>query len=504
MDTMMLRSVAILAAVICLANCFPAQKQSSPKGKQNLFETQLNEQQKSKQQQQQQQHITQQDEYAHILGQQPAQQQHQEQQQPSQGQYPPAFPYLTLLEPQYQLPAAGVNFIQDPRIQPQILLYSPAGHGQPFLLQPASPPPGNFLVPQPGPNVILRDPQPQPQPHPQPQPFPQRPVFLSGFPKPAHIPPVEKDAEEIPTSPSKIPNIRNSGRKPEKIETFNEGKEYPTKVSTEEIPSIPEEKPIFPKTNLRPGQRFFILNGQPLFDNYLNFAPNYPVQGNFNYKYAPVQSPAQASQISSAKQEIEFKPEYKPDLEINQIPIQNLLLRNAVTGHISDVVQNEFLPPYSSKYSENVVESGKPNQHQQPQQEEAIFRSYPINLAPSSIKDIGQDFQFRFQGDDFYPYQSTFGDDSVVIEAKQEDPSTNNDSETVSSSDPKNTEPSISQAQPGAIALAGPGGVAGAAPRGTALVGKGGLAVSSPQATAVAGTKKSEEGEKPQKHPTKH
>lgn len=47
--------------------------------------------------------------------------------------------------------------------------------------------------------------------------------------------------------------------------------------------------------------------------------------------------------------------------------------------------------------------------------------------------------------------------------------------------------PSSAQAAPGAIALAGIGGVAGAAPRGTALVGKGGLAISSPQATAVAG-----------------
>lgn len=182
---------------------------------------------------------------------------------------------------------------------------------------------------------------------------------------------------------------------------------------------------------MRPGQRFFILNGQPLFDNYLHFPPSYPVQSNFNLKYGQAQpAPQSAPQNAYPKQEIEFKPEYKPELEINQIPIQNLLLRNAVTGHISDVVQNEFLPPYSSKYSENVVGlSNQANQPHQPQQEEAIFRSYPIHLAPNS-KDISQDFQFRFQGDDFYPYQSTFGDDSVVIEAKQEDSNTNNDSES--------------------------------------------------------------------------
>lgn len=58
-------------------------------------------------------------------------------------------------------------------------------------------------------------------------------------------------------------------------------------------------------------------------------------------------------------------------------------------------------------------------------------------------------------------------------------------------------EPSISQAQPGAIALAGPGGVAASAPRGTALVGNGGLAISSPQATAVAGPTREEQS--PQK-----
>lgn len=64
----------------------------------------------------------------------------------------------------------------------------------------------------------------------------------------------------------------------------------------------------------------------------------------------------------------------------------------------------------------------------------------------------------------------------------------------VSDSKPqKESEPSTAQAAPGAIALAGPGGVADAAPRGTALVGKGGLAVSSPQATAVAGPNKNED-----------
>lgn len=66
------------------------------------------------------------------------------------------------------------------------------------------------------------------------------------------------------------------------------------------------------------------------------------------------------------------------------------------------------------------------------------------------------------------------------------------DSQSIKSSDP-----STAQASPGAVALAGPGGVAGAAPKATALAGKGGLAVSSPQATAVAGTKREKDTKKP-------
>lgn len=60
-------------------------------------------------------------------------------------------------------------------------------------------------------------------------------------------------------------------------------------------------------------------------------------------------------------------------------------------------------------------------------------------------------------------------------------------SEIVQADDPADTEPSIAQAAPGGIALAGVGGVASVAPRGTALAGDKGLAVSSPRATAVAG-----------------
>lgn len=68
----------------------------------------------------------------------------------------------------------------------------------------------------------------------------------------------------------------------------------------------------------------------------------------------------------------------------------------------------------------------------------------------------------------------------------------------MSSNAEKLSEPSTAQASPGAISIAGPGGIAGAAPKATALAGKGGLAISSPQATAVAGTQDDQDVKKSQ------
>lgn len=89
-------------------------------------------------------------------------------------------------------------------MQPQVLIYS-SGPGQPILLQPGNPP-GNFLIPQqpqPGPGIILRD---GPGIYYGEQ--PQRPVFVAGYPKPAHVPKIDADAEEVPTDPAAIPPFR--------------------------------------------------------------------------------------------------------------------------------------------------------------------------------------------------------------------------------------------------------------------------------------------------------
>lgn len=87
------------------------------------------------------------------------------------------------------------------RLEPQVLVYS-SGPGQPILLQPGEVP-GNFLFPQSGPGIVFRD-----NPGILYGQQPQRPVFVAGYPKPAHIPKIDADAEEVPTNPAEIPPFR--------------------------------------------------------------------------------------------------------------------------------------------------------------------------------------------------------------------------------------------------------------------------------------------------------
>ncbi|KAJ8918416.1 hypothetical protein NQ315_008113 [Exocentrus adspersus] len=382
-------------------------------------------------------------------------------------------------EPQFQYP--GFNFFQDkqifPRVQPQIVFYGPGGQGQPILINPGSPP-GNFLVPhqppQPGPNVIIRD-------------IPQRPVFVAGYPKPAHIPPIEKDAEEIPTNPAKIPPhpAKPSAKKPEKLETFNEGKfENPSKSAGEaDVLAAADRNPqLFPGFNLKPGHRFFILNGEDLFTNY----PVVPGNREEILKYSQNQPEQLPFPFYQQPQNFDKRGEF----DVNNLPVQALFLKNSAVNQ-PPVVQKlngeEKLP-------ESFITLNQANADQ------ALFRSsIPLSIGSEDIHQTLGQFRYTPPSE---PYFSLYGDDAendaVIVDANADGSNSfaeGNKKEDASSSQ-KEPEPSTAQAAPGAIALAGPGGVAGAAPRGTALVGRGGLAVSSPQATAVAGTKKNEDKSK--------
>lgn len=384
---------------------------------------------------------------------------------------PQLVPYA-YLEPQLQF---------DPgfsRIQPQVVLYG-GGQGQPILINPGNPP-GNFLIPQgPGPNIIVRN-------------NPQGSVFpVAGYPKPAHIPPIEKDAEEIPVNPAKIPPFPKtkpaSKGKPEKLETFNEPNSTEQSLNNN-VGQFPAAKPD--STSLQPGERFFILNGDNIFA--------YPIQaeslGFPGLKYTSVE-PFPKNPPKFVLQKSNLSP----------ISLPNLILQNSV--------ENSQSPPSE----ESKVEENRKILRNAQSYARTLF---PENVINSDYRLLNQDTnqnsefvppqlvgQFRFVPNaipNFYPYRDDIQDDAVVIDANVD--ASNIDGrlentqkvevETTTTSQPTTTEkqsdPGTAQAGPQATAIAGPGGTAGSSPRGTAIVGKGGLAISSPVATAVAGTKEDE------------
>lgn len=202
-------------------------------------------------------------------------------------------------------------------------------------------------------------------------------------------------------------------KKPERLETFNE----------DELPKIPQrsnQQPPLDIFNLQSDQRFFNLNGQPLY----NFFP----QNNQLYSYNPYYLYNEA--LPSLNQKT------LPPKPLNNFPLYK---------------------PYE------------------------VTKQVPAAPKPIIVEEPKDKAQPR----------DNYEQDSIVIDGidiDKEENDANSDSEVVAAVDASKLEqPTIAQAQPGAIALAGPGGVAAAAPRGTSFVGRGGVAVSSPQATAVAG-----------------
>lgn len=393
--------------------------------------------------------------------------------------------------PQYNFDPARGYFPSQP--QPQVFFYG-AGPGQPFLLSPGSPPPGNFLYPQPqpaqpGPDVLFRNPN-----------EPQRPVFVAGYPKPAHIPPIEKDAEEIPTNPSKVPPFqpkKPTGNKPEKIENFNE-----TPNGSEADNLEPKTRHI-PEPNIKPGHRFFVLNGHQLF-NYPNVFGATP----------------ELSQYSQNAPVVPILPNNLPDQQINndneeKLPQQPqplyhqqgqpILIPYNIPGAENQYVplipqqQNGINPNFLRTLPGNLIQHPSGQQNIQ-QQYPVVHHSYFKSGLPLNNGEIQINFPVRHgQGESLPGSELVAGEnnednensdvenDAVVIDAKESEEPKN---EAVVQTPRKTQQSSLSQAGPGAIALAGEGGVAAASPRGTAFVGKEGLAVSSPKATAIAGPEK--------------
>ncbi|XP_066256894.1 uncharacterized protein [Euwallacea similis] len=431
---------------------------------------------------------------------------------PGEQQYSPEIYGLTYLQPQGAQSSLH-------RLQPQIVLYGPGGQGQPILINPGNPP-GNFLIPQgPGPNVVLRN-------------NPQGLFPVAGYPKPAHVPAIEKDAEEVPTNPAKVPPLKTGillGQpkdpklKPEKLETFTETTAPDTKTAQGQLPNFAPEN-----VSLRPGQRFFFLNGNNLFNYPYEEKQELPLGG---VRYTNVQQ----HQLIPQKFLQPFArepPQYVQDLGHSPASgsVPDLLLRNSFLNNNPEfpTQANEAKPDGVIRAASQYSRTGAPPDHLNfppaPQfyyvEPQKPINAFPLGLDQQITSGLGVRSssdgistnalgQFRFSpviNQDLYQFKDDVENDAVVVDASF-DASTNNDqrqgslkaaesvtSATTESEKPKKeTEPTMAQAGPRATAIAGAGGVAGSAPRGTAIVGKGGLAVSSPQATAVAGTKEDEE-----------
>ncbi|KAK5645834.1 hypothetical protein RI129_004298 [Pyrocoelia pectoralis] len=384
---------------------------------------------------------------------------------------------------QFGLQYPGLGYVPDkqfyPGAQPPILYYGGGAiPGQQFLYRPGSPPPGNFLIPQPSPGVG----------YPQPVPgvgYPQTPVFQAGYPKPAHIPPIEKDAEEVPDLAGNHPPTR-TGRpfyqsaQPERIETFDEPVSASEQDDLEEAEKIPNNffpKKAFPaRPILKPGQQFFILNGNTLFSNVPVPEP---------------QIPRQVYQQPQQQQPIYHQPQFLPQPEKPQIVLQPVTKQGENYVSLNNVA--DFRQPAPIQFLPY------PNQPQVPVAALVIAAPRQTSRTAKNLPvtpPLG-----AYYSDVQYPFIITLDnnrkedDDTVTIEARPVEELKKVAEKPVMKDE---AEPSLSQAKPSALALSGKGGVASAGPRGTALVGIKGVAIASPEATAVAGPTK-DEPEKPEK-----
>ncbi|ERL91790.1 hypothetical protein D910_09115 [Dendroctonus ponderosae] len=290
--------------------------------------------------------------------------------------------------------------------------------------------------------------------------------------------------------------------KPEKLETFTESNqpEYNTKIG--ELPQ------------LNPGQRFFVLNGDSIYN--FPFEAQQEIQDLSAFRYTNAQ-PFPQSPPKFVQPFAQEPPQYVQESGSPQAPVSvpEILLRNSFVN--SD--QQKAQPRPTFRTAQQYFRTGEaPSQLPLPGNIQDYFAE------PQSFGRISQGRetvqpqlvgQFRFTpngGQDFYQYRDDLENDAIVVDATFDAPQSSFDgrdslrdedaaSSTSAAPPPAENEPepSMAQAGPQATAIAGPGGVAGSAPRATAIVGKAGLAISSPQATAVAGTKEEERKKIPAK-----
>lgn len=231
--------------------------------------------------------------------------------------------------------------------------------------------------------------------------------------------------------------------KPEKLETFDEKPEnFQPDLENADI----DRNPSYPKTalpGLKPGQRFFILNGQPLFSNY-------PVHPSF------INQPSYQPNTRLYYQQPQEFSKIPPPQPLQQNPIEDFFLRNAVTGEISNVRPNYIQPELT--IPQNFISLNQPVDYRQNsllrytlplpitltnkeigvksnnrEAEKANFKNElkPIVVLDEEVGKIPDDKQDKSKSNlDYFRYGKVDDDnDAVVIEAKLEQNKGDHDSE---------------------------------------------------------------------------
>lgn len=213
-------------------------------------------------------------------------------------------------------------------------------------------------------------------------------------------------------------------------------------------------------------RRFFILSGQPQF------------YGKYNALHAPIPPflpPVQAIHARAPVGAIQAEPVIAAEPATNiaqQLPAVLPLQAGAPLQ-----LRSTFAAP---------LQPLQPlDQPLQPFQSEPL-RSEPLPETNDIPQELARSFEPSNPEEDETPAQpmarSQSGTDvnTFAFEAKE--------ASAAAPGEPMmSEEPSIAQAKPSGIALAGRGGVASSKPVATALVGDGGLALSAPSATAISG-----------------
>lgn len=172
------------------------------------------------------------------------------------------------------------------------------------------------------------------------------------------------------------------------METLNEGKaDYPVNSENEAdvLDDVDKKSESFPKsTALKPGQRFFFLNGEPLYQNYA-------FQNDIGFP-----------SLDSRYEQALFPTKQDLDLQYNTYPFHALLLRNEIPkdaqGHFINPSQQSGLinQEHLKKHETPEEQSHKDTQQYNPIQQQFVPQQQNFHV-PTEFRLQAIPFQFQTQ-----------------------------------------------------------------------------------------------------------